>query len=92
MNSRLGPVSELTGPRRFSGRAEPRLQPRREERVQIDPFLGLYSSPPLRSPLVGPPSFMFGAIPLPPRYHLIRVMHRLITQVCPYSSHVPHAH
>ena len=31
VNSRLGPVSELTPPRgrRFSGRAEPRLQPRR---------------------------------------------------------------
>jgi len=28
VNSRLGPVSELTGARRFSGRAEPRLQPR----------------------------------------------------------------
>ena len=29
MNSRLGPVSELTGAqRRFSGRAEPRLEPR----------------------------------------------------------------
>ncbi len=28
MNSRLGPVSELTARGRFSGRAEPRLQPR----------------------------------------------------------------
>src|SRR5712691_5556494 len=32
VNSRLGPVSELTRARRFSGRAEPRLQPRLEER------------------------------------------------------------
>src|SRR5713226_7500116 len=65
VNSRLGPVSELTTHRRFSGSAEPRLQPRARRDQSVPgsifvavPPISIRPSPALRIRGYPPPTLL----------------------------------